>query len=92
MVPDATQVAGPFHLCKLATTKVDDVRRRVQQETLGHRGYKNDPLYRTRRLLAMADERLDGDTRGRLVGLLDAGDPTVRSAPLARERGRPVDL
>lgn len=92
VVPDATQVADPFHLVKLATTKVNDVRRRVQQEALGHRGYKNDPLYRTRRLLQMADERLDDDTRTRLVGLLDAGDPRgeLRAAWHAKEVVRSI--
>lgn len=30
--------------------RVDDVRRRVQQATTGHRGRKDEPLYRTRRL------------------------------------------
>ena len=35
MLPDATQVADPFHLVKLANTKLDEVRRRVQNETLG---------------------------------------------------------
>ncbi|NLA35879.1 MAG: transposase, partial [Actinobacteria bacterium] len=36
-LPDAVQVADPFHVIKVANTKLDDVRRRVQQETLGHR-------------------------------------------------------
>ena len=36
-LPKATQVADPFHVVKLANEKLDDVRRRVQQETLGHR-------------------------------------------------------
>ncbi len=44
MLPDAVQVADPFHLVKLANTKLDEVRRRVQNETLGHRGRKTDPL------------------------------------------------
>ncbi len=30
---------------------LDKVRRRVQNETLGHRGRKRDPLYRIRKLL-----------------------------------------
>jgi len=33
-----------FHAVKLAHTAVDTVRRQVQNETLGHRGHKNDPL------------------------------------------------
>ena len=75
MLPDAVQVADPFHLIKLANTKLDECRRRVQNETLGHRGHKADPLYRCRRLLTKAEERLDVKGREKLMGLLRAGDP-----------------
>jgi transposase len=75
MVPDATQVADPFHVVKLANHKLDECRRRVQNETVGHRGRKDDPLYRCRRLLTKADERLDDHGRSKLLGLLAAGDP-----------------
>jgi transposase len=75
MLPHAVQVADPFHLVKLANQRLDEVRRRVQTETLGHRGHKNDPLYRSRRLLTKADERLDDRSRTKLLGLLEAGDP-----------------
>ena len=75
MVPDATQVADPFHVVKLANDKLDECRRRVQNETFGHRGWKSDPLYRCRRLLTKADERLDDEGREKLLGLLRAGDP-----------------
>jgi transposase len=75
MVPDAVQVADPFHVCRLANTAVDDCRRRVQNEVIGHRGRRPDPLYRARRLLTMAAERLPDHRRERLVGLLAAGDP-----------------
>ncbi len=74
-LPLATQVADPFHLIKLANLKLDECRRRVQNEREGHRGRKDDPLYRARRLLTMADERLDDRSRGKLMGLLNAGDP-----------------
>lgn len=92
MLPDAIQVADPFHLVKLANSKLDECRRRVQNETLGHRGRKPDPLYRCRRLLTKADERLDGHGRSRLLGLLDAGDPhgEVRTAWHAKEVVRSV--
>jgi transposase len=40
----ATVVLDHFHAVRLANAAVDDVRRRVQQETLGHRGRKGDPL------------------------------------------------
>jgi len=75
MLPDAVQVADPFHVVRVANTALDECRRRVQNETLGHRGRKLDPLYRARRLLTMAAERLPDDRRERLVGLLAAGDP-----------------
>jgi len=73
----------------LANTKLDECRRRVQNETMGHRGRKDDPLYRCRRLLTKADERLDERGRTKLLGLLDAGDPhgEVRTAWHLREGG-----
>ena len=74
-LPQATQVADPFHVIKLANLKLDECRRRVQNEREGHRGRKHDPLYRARRLLTMADERLDDHGREKLMGLLHAGDP-----------------
>jgi len=87
MLPEATQIADPFHLIKLANSKLDECRRRVQNETLGHRGHKHDPLYRCRRLLTRADERLQDHGRTKLLGLLDAGDPRgeVRAAWHAKE-------
>ena len=87
MLPDATQVADPFHVVKLANKSVDDCRRRVQNETLGHRGHADDPLYRSRRLLTRAHERLTDKSNTKLVGLLNAGDPRgeVRMAWHAKE-------
>ena len=75
MTPQATLVADPFHVLRHANTKLDECRWRVQNETLGHRGRKSDPLYRGRRLLTKAKERLDDKGRERLAGLLRAGDP-----------------
>jgi len=46
MLPAAERVADPFHVIKSAGTRLDDCRRRVQNETFGHRGRKDDPLYR----------------------------------------------
>ena len=86
-LPDARQVADPFHVVRLANHTLDECRRRVQNDTLGHRGRKDDPLYRCRRLLVMADERISDAGRVRLRGLLDAGDPhhEVRDAWHAKE-------
>ena len=75
MLPDAVQVADPFHVVRLANQALDECRRRVQNETLGHRGRKTDPLYRCRRRLVMARERLSVDGHDKLLGLLAAGDP-----------------
>jgi hypothetical protein len=74
-LPNAAVVAGAFHVLGVRTRVVDRTRRRVPQETLGHRGHKDDPLYRRRKLLTLAAERLDdrGTTKPR--GLLAAGDP-----------------
>lgn len=87
-----TQIADPFHLVKLANSKLDECRRRVQNETLGHRGHKHDPLYRARRLLTKAHERLDDRGETKLLGLLDAGDPRgeVRTAWHAKETVRGI--
>jgi transposase len=92
MLPDATQIADPFHLVKLANSKLDECRRRVQNETLGHRGRKSDPLYRARRLLTKAHERLDDRGEEKLRGLLAAGDPRgeVRMAWHAKEVVRSI--
>jgi len=75
MTPQATLVADPFHVVKHANSKLDECRRRVQNLTMGHRGHKHDPLYRCRRLLTKADERLEEAGREKLLGLLRAGDP-----------------
>lgn len=92
MLPDAVQVADPFHLVRLANTKLDECRRRVQNETVGHRGRKDDPLYRARRLLTKAHERLDDRGTDKLVGLLNAGDPRgeVRMTWHAKETIRSI--
>jgi hypothetical protein len=52
-----------------------EVRRRVQNQTCGHRGRHDDPLWRVRRRLSIAAERLTVDQYERLVGLLRAGNP-----------------
>jgi transposase len=92
MLPYAVQIADPFHVVKLANFVLDEVRRRVQNETCGHRGRKSDPLYRSRKLMTLAHERLDDESNLKLVGLLEAGDPKgeVRNAWHAKEVVRSV--
>ena len=91
-IPDAGQVADPFHVVRLGNDALDEVRRRVQQQTLGHRGHKHDPLYRARKQLVSASENITDSGRVRLRGLLDAGDPygEVRDAWHAKETLRGI--
>jgi transposase len=70
----ATVVVDHFHAIRLANAVVDQVRRRTQQATLGHRGRKRDPLYRIRKLLLTAQEQLTQRGRVRLRAGLAAGD------------------
>lgn len=90
MLPHAVQIADRFHVIALANRALDEVRRRVQQQRLGHRGRKRDPLYRIRRLLTMGEERLGDETAERLKTLLALGDPDgeVAIAHRAKERLR----
>ena len=88
----ATRVADPFHVTRVANRMVDQVRRRVQNETLGHRGRKADPLFRIRKLLIKGEERLDDRGREKLMAALRVGDPfdEVLGAWLAKEAVRAV--
>jgi transposase len=74
-LPDAVAVLDAFHVVKLGTQVVDEVRRRVQQDTLGRRGHKDDPLYKIRGLLRRGREHLSDKQIHRLNTHLAAGDP-----------------
>jgi transposase len=78
--------------CVWPTPPSNEARRRVQQETLGHRGRKADPLYRIRRQLLVAHERLSERGWARIRTGLDLGDPAgeVGAAYLAKELLREV--
>jgi transposase len=88
VLPRATQVVDPFHVVKLANLALDTVRRRVQVQQLGHRGRRDDPLYRARRLLLRGEERLNDAATSRLRHLLDLGDPTAEVAIAYRVKER----
>ena len=75
VLPAATLVIDHFHAIRLASEAVNDVRRRVQQEQLGHRGGKHDPLYGIRRLLLRTWGNLNERGWERLRAGLAAGDP-----------------
>ena len=63
---DATSVLDAFHIVKLAGDALDEVRRRVQQDTTGHRGRTGDPLYQIRLLLCASRHRLTPRQKERL--------------------------
>ena len=63
---DATSVLDAFRIVKLAGDALDEVRRRVQQDTTGHRGRKGDPLYQIRNLLRASRDRLTPRQQERL--------------------------
>ncbi len=90
----ATRVADPFHVIRVGNRMLDNVRRRVQNETLGHRGRKEDPLFRVRKLLLKGYERLDERGENRMLLGLRMGDPKdeVLGAWLAKESVREVYL
>ena len=76
------QIADRFHVTQLANRRLDECRRRIQQEQHGHRGRAGDPLYRIRRTLTMGTERLDDSARRRLEAFLASGDPHGEVAAL----------
>ena len=75
---DATAVLDAFHVVKLGTAAVDEVRRRVQQDTLGHRGMKGDPLYGIQTILRAGAENLTDKQWARLTTAIEADLSTTR--------------
>ena len=72
---EAITVVDAFHIVRLGMAMLDDVRRRVQQDTLGHRGRKEDPLFNIRRTLQQGVESLTEKQVARLERKLESGDP-----------------
>lgn len=73
-LPCAAAVMDPFHVVRLAGDALDSCRRRVQQDLHGHRGLKNDPLYRARRTLHTGEDLLTDRQRERLIVLFTNPD------------------
>jgi transposase len=92
VLPKAAQVVDPFHLIQLANRTLDAVRRRIQSEQTGHRGRRDDPLYRARRVLLRGEERLDQEAAARLASLLALGDPGGEVAIAYRMKERVRDF
>jgi len=71
---DAVAVLDAFHVTKLGTDAVDQVRRRVQQTIHGHRGRKGDPLHGIRMILRCGQERLTDKQKARLEKAIGADE------------------
>ncbi len=92
ILPKAAQVVDPFHVISLANRCLDAVRRRVQIEQLGHRGRRDDPLYRARRALRIGEEKLGEAATERMWSLLELGDPGAEVAIAYRVKERLRDF
>ena len=68
---------GAFHIVKLAGDAPGEVRRRVQQDTLGHRGRTGDPLYQIPNLLRACRDRLTKRQQERLRAAFTADGHTI---------------
>ena len=73
-LPDAVTVMDPFHVVRLAGDALDRCRRRIQQIIHGHRGRKDDPLYRARRTLHTGAGLLTDKQKDRLLALFAADE------------------
>lgn len=72
-LPAATKVMDPFHVVHLAADKLTGCRQRLQRETSGRRGRKDDPLYKHRRTLLTRTNYLT-ERQNRRLDLLWATD------------------
>lgn len=86
---DAVAAVDHFHVIKLVTSMIDDTRWRIQQQVLGRRGRKQDPLYCIRNVLRVDPARLSPRHWDRLNTGLDAHDDHV-SVTIAWIMGRRV--
>lgn len=70
-LPYAVAVMDPFHVVRLAGDALDQCLRRVQQDLHGHRGRRDDPLYRARRTLHTGADLLTDKQTARLESLFE---------------------
>ena len=87
---DATAVLDAFHVVKLGTAAVDEVRRRVQQDTLGHRGRTGDPLYGIQTILRAGAENLTDKQRIVLAPSAESLDHSFEFGCPANQRINPA--
>lgn len=76
-LPQARKVMDPFHVVHLAADKLTGCRQRLQRETTGRRGRKDDPLYKYRRTLLTRTNYLTERQKQRLDMLWATDDDYV---------------
>ena len=94
LLSDIALVVDPFHIVRLANMAVTRCRQRIQQDTLGHRGWARDPLYATRKLFLLGAERIDETGWERIWAALRDGDPDgqLQDCWVAKEKVRDIYL
>ena len=78
ILPKAAQVVDPFHLIALANRASTPCGVGSRPNRPGHRGRKDDPLYRARRVLLTGEEKLDEKAAARLALVARARRPRRR--------------
>jgi hypothetical protein len=73
-LPHAVRVLDAFHVVRVGPDALDQVRRRVQQDTLGHRGHAADPPVRDPPVAAPWLRTPQRPFRARMLAGLAAGD------------------
>ena len=69
-LPDAAQIADPFHVVRVANQALDEVSQtRTKRHPRTTASAKPVPLCRVRKLLGMASELINDDNRTKLLGL-----------------------
>lgn len=76
-LPAARKVMDSFHVVHLGAEKLTGCRQRLQRETTGRRGKKNDPLYKHRKTLLTRTSFLTDRQRQRLDVLWAADDDHI---------------
>lgn len=79
---DAALVLDAFHVVALGTKALDEVRRRVQQATTGHRSRKGDPLHGIARVLRTGWEHLT-ERHFHRIGRAFAANPAHQEVSIA---------
>jgi transposase len=94
LLGEVTMVVDPFHIVRLANMALTKCRQRVQQATVGHRGWKGDPLFNMRKLFLLGAERVDEVGWARIWAALRDGDPDgeVQDCWVAKEKVRDIYL